>query len=153
MLNSRLTSEAKVGASVPARERRGVVIVIRCVVAFSKKRSMILSALSILTFFLWSSVAFAQTLSLTFDDGLNPATEPNAQLWNKQIVSPKSAFDDPLYASEPDILPAGESIVWVKAKERGIQNLRYPGEDSVYEEPKPVRWVFCHSGWSNDSSS
>ncbi len=89
---------------------------------------MILSALSILTFFLWSLVAFAQTLSLTFDDGLNPA-------------------------SEPDTLPAGESIVWAKAKERGIQNLRYPGEDSVYEEPKPVRWVFCHSGWSNDSSS
>jgi hypothetical protein len=52
------------------------------------------------------------------------------------FVSPKSAFDDPLYASQPDILPAGESIIWAKAKERGIQELRYPAEDSVYEEPK-----------------
>lgn len=36
---------------------------------------------------------------------------------------------------QPDILPAGESIVWALAKEKGIQGLRYPGEDSVYEEP------------------
>ena len=52
------------------------------------------------------------------------------------IVPPSAAFDDPLYASAPDILPAGESIVWAMARERGIQGLRYPAEDSIYEEPK-----------------
>jgi peptidoglycan-N-acetylglucosamine deacetylase len=41
-----------------------------------------------------------------------------------------------MYAMEPIIMPAGDSIVWALAKERGIKGLRYPGEDSVYEEPK-----------------
>ncbi len=52
------------------------------------------------------------------------------------FVSPKTAFDDPLYASQPDTLPAGESIIWASAKARGVPGLRYPAEDSVYEEPK-----------------
>ena len=51
------------------------------------------------------------------------------------FVSPEEAFADPLYATPPDTLPAGESIVWASAKAAGIGNLRYPGEDSVYEEP------------------
>jgi peptidoglycan-N-acetylglucosamine deacetylase len=53
-----------------------------------------------------------------------------------QFVSPASAFGDPMYALQPSSVPAGESIVWALAKERGISGLRYPGEDSVYEEPK-----------------
>ncbi len=51
------------------------------------------------------------------------------------IVAPAKAFEDPLYASEPDTLPAGESIVWAHARAKGIAGLRYPAEDSVYEEP------------------
>lgn len=53
-----------------------------------------------------------------------------------EFVPPASAFSDPLYALQPDILPAGESIVWALAKQQGIFGLRYPGEDSRYEEPR-----------------
>ena len=52
------------------------------------------------------------------------------------FMSPTTAFNDPLYASQPNTLPAGESIIWASAKARGIPGLRYPAEDSVYEEPK-----------------
>ena len=51
------------------------------------------------------------------------------------IVSPAEAFDDPVYQLQPDVLPAGESLLWSLAKEKGIEGLRYPGEDSQYEEP------------------
>jgi peptidoglycan-N-acetylglucosamine deacetylase len=53
-----------------------------------------------------------------------------------QVASPQEAFADPLYAKEPNILPAGESIIWALAKEAGIAGLRYPAEDAVYEEPR-----------------
>ncbi len=52
------------------------------------------------------------------------------------FVSPTTAFEDPLYTSSPDTLPAGESVIWASAKARGVPGLRYPAEDSVYEEPK-----------------
>ena len=52
------------------------------------------------------------------------------------FVAPAQAFADPLYASEPNTLPAGESIVWSLAKAAGVKDLRYPAEDSVYEEAK-----------------
>jgi hypothetical protein len=51
------------------------------------------------------------------------------------IVSPREAFDDPVYSMSTNVLPAGESILWALAKERGIDGLRYPAEDSVYEAP------------------
>jgi peptidoglycan-N-acetylglucosamine deacetylase len=51
------------------------------------------------------------------------------------LEPPQVAFSDPLYALQPDTLPAGESIVWSIAKSRGEAGLRYPAEDSVYEEP------------------
>ena len=35
----------------------------------------------------WASSASALTLSLTFDDGLNPEKNPNARLWNAQILA------------------------------------------------------------------
>ena len=52
-----------------------------------------------------------------------------------KFVSPRAAFSDPMYAMRPNIVPAGESIVWALARERAIDGLRYPGEDSAYEEP------------------
>jgi len=51
-----------------------------------------------------------------------------------EIISPEEAYADPVYQKEPDVLPAGESIVWALAKERGIKGLRYPAEDGRYEK-------------------
>lgn len=55
-----------------------------------------------------------------------------------QPIDAKLAFSDPVYDLNPDILPAGESLIWALAKETGrFENeLRYPGEDDVYENPK-----------------
>ncbi len=51
------------------------------------------------------------------------------------VIDAEHAFDDPVYAAQPDVLPAGESILWSLAKQRGIPGLRYPGEDDRYEKP------------------
>lgn len=52
-----------------------------------------------------------------------------------RFVAPRTAFDDPIYTTPPNTLPAGESVVWALAKSRGQTGLRYPAEDSVYEAP------------------
>ena len=54
------------------------------------------------------------------------------------ITSAVKAFQDPLFAQSPDTLPAGESVVWTHAKLLKLPGLRYPAEDSVYEEA-PLR--------------
>ena len=43
-----------------------------------------------------------------------------------------------MFRTEPKVLPAGESIVWALAKEKGTiaKSLRYPAEDGVYENGK-----------------
>jgi hypothetical protein len=48
------------------------------------------------------------------------------------------AYLDEVYDEQPNILPAGESLIWALAKQSGkFENeLRYPGEDDVYENPK-----------------
>jgi peptidoglycan/xylan/chitin deacetylase (PgdA/CDA1 family) len=51
------------------------------------------------------------------------------------FVSARSAFEDPLYLMQPDTVPAGESIVWALAKQRGAEDLRDPAEDAAYERP------------------
>ncbi|MBE7417738.1 MAG: polysaccharide deacetylase [Ideonella sp.] len=51
------------------------------------------------------------------------------------FVSARSALDDPLYALQPDVLPAGGSIVWQLARARGVDDLRNPPEDVRYERP------------------
>jgi peptidoglycan/xylan/chitin deacetylase (PgdA/CDA1 family) len=51
------------------------------------------------------------------------------------VIDSEAAFRDPVYALRPDILPAGESILWALAKQKGVSGLRYPGEDDVYEKP------------------
>jgi peptidoglycan-N-acetylglucosamine deacetylase len=58
-----------------------------------------------------------------------------------KLIDAAEAFADPVFAAEPKILPAGESILWALAKESGKfdRNLRYPGEDGVYEKPKMDR--------------
>jgi peptidoglycan/xylan/chitin deacetylase (PgdA/CDA1 family) len=51
------------------------------------------------------------------------------------FVSPEEAYEDPIYAKAPSVLPAGESVLWSLAKQRGFSDLRYPAEDSIYEKP------------------
>jgi peptidoglycan-N-acetylglucosamine deacetylase len=55
-----------------------------------------------------------------------------------EIITPEEAYKDPIYNETPNILPAGESIIWAKAKESGkFENkLRYPAEDGRYEKEK-----------------
>lgn len=55
-----------------------------------------------------------------------------------KIIDAEDAYQDPVYARHPNILPAGESLIWALAKETGRfeSELRYPGEDSEYEDPK-----------------
>jgi hypothetical protein len=58
-----------------------------------------------------------------------------------RLIDAGRAFDDPVFRAEPNILPAGESIVWALAKEskRFDAELRYPGEDGPYEKEKMDR--------------
>ena len=48
------------------------------------------------------------------------------------------AYSDPVYDRQPQTLPAGESLILAIAKESGKfdNELRYPGEDDIYENPK-----------------
>ena len=54
-----------------------------------------------------------------------------------EIAGADEAFADPIFGLQPDTAPAGESLVWALAKETGKfdHQLRYPGEDDVYEKP------------------
>lgn len=55
-----------------------------------------------------------------------------------QWIDASLAFEDPVFRSQPQIVPAGESLVWALAKETGRFNerLKYPGEDGDFERPK-----------------
>ena len=52
-----------------------------------------------------------------------------------QPIDADDAFTDPVFASKPNVIPAGESLIWSLAKEKGTiaQSLRYPAEDGAYE--------------------
>ena len=55
-----------------------------------------------------------------------------------EIISADEALKDEVYDKQINTLPAGESIIWSLAKESGKyeNKLRYPAEDSMYEEEK-----------------
>ena len=55
-----------------------------------------------------------------------------------QLIDAQDAFKDPVNQLAPKTVPAGESIIWALAKETGKfeKELRYPGEDSTYENAK-----------------
>ena len=55
-----------------------------------------------------------------------------------QLLDAHTAFEDPVFLKTPRTVPAGESLIWAMAKESGKfeGKLRYPGEDSVYEQDK-----------------
>lgn len=52
-----------------------------------------------------------------------------------QLIDVEEAFADPVFKARPNIVPAGESIIWALAKETGKfeKVLRYPGEDGNNE--------------------
>jgi len=53
------------------------------------------------------------------------------------VIDADEAFKDPVFERTPDIVPAGESLIWALAKQTGHYDnvLRYPGEDESYEKP------------------
>jgi peptidoglycan-N-acetylglucosamine deacetylase len=52
-----------------------------------------------------------------------------------QPIDAEEAFRDPVFTAKPNVLPAGESIVWSLAKGKGAiaKSLRYPAEDGEVE--------------------
>lgn len=52
-----------------------------------------------------------------------------------KIISPEEAYEDSVYTMTTTELPAGESVLWAIAKQHGVNGLRYPAEDAVYEKP------------------
>ncbi len=57
---------------------------------------------------------------------------------NWQLIDAEEAFKDRVFASNPKVVPAGESIVWSLAKEKRkiAKSLRYPAEDGLYENAR-----------------
>lgn len=55
-----------------------------------------------------------------------------------EITNIEDAYKDSIYKNMPDIVPAGESIIWSLAKASGKYEsiLRYPAEDGDYEKEK-----------------
>lgn len=55
-----------------------------------------------------------------------------------RLVDAADAFASPVFALEPNNLPTGQSLVWAAAKASGKfeRELRFPGEDGTYEEPR-----------------
>jgi hypothetical protein len=55
-----------------------------------------------------------------------------------KLINAERAFKDPVFKKFPNVVPAGESIIWSLAKESGkFENeLRYPAEDERYEKQK-----------------
>ncbi len=58
-----------------------------------------------------------------------------------EVIDAIEAYKDPIYKSRPEVVPAGESLIWSLAKESGKfeDKLRYPAEDSRYEKDEMNR--------------
>lgn len=71
-------------------------------------------------------------LNALFLDDLLTYFEKRGCKW----INAADAFEDPIYSSNPNTLPAGQSLIWALAKETGRYDniLRYPGEDGKYEK-------------------
>ena len=55
-----------------------------------------------------------------------------------QLIDAEEAYTDPVFAAQPKIVPAGQSIIWSLAKEKGTiaKSLRYPAEDGEIENAR-----------------
>lgn len=71
--------------------------------------------------------------ALFLDDLIQKFKEEGWEIMNADI-----AFQDKIFQRNPQVNPAGESLIWSLAKESGNYEgkLRYPAEDSRYEIPK-----------------
>jgi peptidoglycan-N-acetylglucosamine deacetylase len=58
------------------------------------------------------------------------------KLWNP--IDAEQAYSDKVFQAQPKVVPAGESIIWSIAKEKGAiaKTLRYPAEDAMYENKR-----------------
>lgn len=58
-----------------------------------------------------------------------------------KVIDAPTAFKDPAYSLSPNIIPAGESLLWALAKESGkhASALRYPAEDGEYQKAEMDR--------------
>jgi len=65
-----------------------------------------------------------------------------------QWIDAALAFEDPFFASLPQTLPAGESLVWALAKETGrFENRSATLERTTYTKGKDGRpWLVIHPG-------
>jgi hypothetical protein len=54
------------------------------------------------------------------------------------VVDVRNAYENSVFRLAPDVLPAGQSLLWSMAKATGRFDgiLRYPGEDGTYEASK-----------------
>lgn len=57
-----------------------------------------------------------------------------------QFIDSDTAYQDPVYKIQLNVLPAGESIIWQIAKIYGVADLRYPAEDATYEQENLKRF-------------
>jgi peptidoglycan-N-acetylglucosamine deacetylase len=55
-----------------------------------------------------------------------------------QPIDAEEAYGDSVFLAQPKVLPAGQSLIWSIAKEKGTiaKSLRYPAEDSEYENKR-----------------
>jgi peptidoglycan-N-acetylglucosamine deacetylase len=57
-----------------------------------------------------------------------------------KLIDAERAYTDPVFDEQPDVLPAGDSLVLAVALQKGkTKPLRYPPEDGVYEAPNMDR--------------
>jgi hypothetical protein len=56
-------------------------------------------------------------------------------------LNAEQTYGDPVFAAQPKVLPAGESLIWSLANEKKTiaKTLRYPAEDSRYEAARMKR--------------
>jgi hypothetical protein len=53
-----------------------------------------------------------------------------------KLVDAAQAYTDPVFRENPDVLPAGDSLVLAVGVERGkVERMRSPSEDGTYEAP------------------
>jgi peptidoglycan-N-acetylglucosamine deacetylase len=57
-----------------------------------------------------------------------------------KLIDAADAYTDPVFGEQPDLLPAGDSLVLALAVQAGkAKRLRWPSEDGVYEAPRMDR--------------
>lgn len=57
-----------------------------------------------------------------------------------KLIDAELAYADPIYKTEPDVLPAGDSLVLAIGEENGkVKRPRWPAEDGKYEAPEMDR--------------